>query len=421
MPQPPGPSDSQGARAPQGPRTADRTRYLVTHAEHAALAAALWLQRSRWRPAPSPAGRLGVAFVSAFPPNHLGTISRFTRWVRHLAPLGYDVTILTPCSDQTFAAFGRGDARADCRYYHECLVNLRHNLRRAAGADVVVLHRGLLPFSPWQRPTFERALALINPRLVYDFYDAIWLQRQAASRQLSQLGRWLHPADKIEVVSRLARVVTVSNERLAEWARHVHDDVRVLPMLVEVDGYARRHHAERSPVVLGWFGSARQLNRLMGLAPALRRLAAERDIVLRVVSGEPVDILGVPVDSRTEPWSPESERDDLAAVDIGLLPLEDTPLDRGKSPYKLLQYLASGTAVVATPVGMDLDVLEPERCFLPAWSEDDWLEAMRRLVDDVDLRARLGETGRRAVERHYAFGAYAEKFAEVLRTAAMVG
>jgi hypothetical protein len=189
VPQTPGLDDSRGARAWQGSHTVDRARYLVTDAEHAALAAALRLPRRRVRPAPSPAGRLRVAVLSAFPASHLGTISRFTRWVPHLAPLGCDLAILTPCSDQTFAAFGRGDSCADRRYYHECLVNLRDNLHRAAAADVVVLHRGLLPFSPWQRPTFERALARMNPRLVYDFYDAIWLQRQAASHQRSRVGR----------------------------------------------------------------------------------------------------------------------------------------------------------------------------------------------------------------------------------------
>ena len=113
-----------------------------------------------------------------------------------------------------------------------------------------------MAFSPWQRPTFESLLARLNPHLVYDFYDAIWVLSQQASRQRSRLGRWLHPADKVEAIIRMARVVTVSNDTLAEFARNFSSDVRIVPMLLEPDDYEPRVHAERSPVVLGWMGSA---------------------------------------------------------------------------------------------------------------------------------------------------------------------
>ena len=397
----------------------ERVRYLEAFADHVALAAALRLARrrplARSRPEDGP---LRVVFLSAYPPSHYGTISRLTRWVPHLSRLGCEVEVLTPTSDEVFSCFAQGDARADLRYFRSCIRNQWRNVGRATPADAVMLHRGLFPFSPWQRPTFERELARLNPRLVYDFYDAIWLQRRDASRQDSRLARWLHPPDKIEEIIRLARVVTVSNETLARFARAHHGDVRVVPMLIDTEEYEPRRHEPRSPVVLGWLGNRYQVPRLLGLAPALRRLAAERDIVLRVVSSETVEIPGVPVDSRTHPWSEESERADLATLDIGLLPLDDTLHDQGKSPLKALQYSAAGLPFVASPVALDPARLEPGTCFLPASGEDEWLAALVRLVDDPALRARIGSAARRAVSHHYGFAAHAPAFLDALRTAA---
>jgi glycosyltransferase involved in cell wall biosynthesis len=277
-----------------------------------------------------------------------------------------------------------------------------------------------LPFSPWQRPTFERALARVNPHLVYDFYDPIWIDRQGASEaSQSRLGRWMHPPDKIEQLIRLARVVTVSNEPLAEFARGLGADVRVLPMLLEPDDYDARRHVQNSTVVLGWSGSANNLPRLRSLAPALQRVASDRDVRLRVVAPEPVEIPGVQVESLTHPWSPESERRDFASFDVGLLPLDpDSPNDRDKSPFKLLQYFAAGLPVVATPIAIDTSVVEPGRVFLPATSEDEWVDALTRLVDDAALRARLGEAARTTVVDHYSFEGHADAFVDVLRTAA---
>jgi glycosyltransferase involved in cell wall biosynthesis len=404
---------TRGRRAP----LAERLVYLASLAEHAALAAALdAVPHRRKRPRPR-RERLDVVFLSAYPPSHYGTASRFTRWELHLRPLGCDVEILSPSTDEEYAAFAAGGLDGVRRYYHACLHRQWANVRRAAAADVVVLHRGLLPFSPWQRPTFERRLARLNPALVYDFYDAIWLERHEAGRQPSRVGRWLNPGDKIEEIMRLARVVTVSNTTLAEWARGHHEDVRVIPMLLEAGDYEPRRHEARSPIVLGWFGNRYQIPRLQTLAPALRRLAASREILLRVVSSERVDIPGVPMESLTHAWSEESERADLASLDIGLLPLEDNPHDRGKSPLKILQYCASGLAVVATPVAIDLSLIRPGECFLPASDEDSWLTSMIRLVDDVDLRRRMGMAARAAVQRHYSFESHAADYLDALSAA----
>lgn len=395
-----------------------RARYLEVLGEHAALASGLRAMRPRKRPAPPEDRPLRVVFLSAYPAGHYGTASRFTPWIPHLERQGVVAEILTPSTDAEFGAYGRGDADADIRFFRICVRNQWRNLRRAADADVVVLHRGLFPFSPWQRPTFERLLSRWHPHLVYDFYDAIWPARRRASQHPSRVARWLNPPDKIEQVIKLARVVTVANEPLAAFARPHHRDVRILPVLLEPGDFNPRRHEARAPVVLGWSGSGANVQRLRSLAPALQRLAATRNIVVRVASPEVVEIPGVHVVSDTRPWSPWLDREHLGALDIGLVPLDDTEVDRGKSPLKLLQYSAMGLAVVATPVAMDFEIMRPGDSFLPASSEDDWVGALTRLVDDVGLRQRLGAAARRVLVEHYSFERHLPAFMDILRTGA---
>jgi glycosyltransferase involved in cell wall biosynthesis len=212
--------------------------------------------------------------------------------------------------------------------------------------------------------------------------------------------------------------VTVSNEYLAEWATSYHHDVRILPMLVDASEYQPREHLPRSPVALGWIGNRYQVHLLRSLAPALRCLADSREIVVKVVSAEPVEIPGVPIESHTHPYSPATESEDFAGFDIGLLPLQDTTYDRGKSPSKLLQYFAAGAAVVATPIAMDASIVKPGECFLPAVDERGWLDAMTRLVDDHILRERLGRAARKVVLEQYSFEAHARTFYDALATGA---
>jgi glycosyltransferase involved in cell wall biosynthesis len=357
--------------------------------------------------------------LSCYPPDHYGTVSRLSRWVPHLEARGTKVTVLCPANGEQFRGFPTGDPARDYAYHAASLRNQRVNLRRAAAADVVLLHRGVFPFGPWQRPTFERLLARANPRLIYDFYDSIWVQRHTVhDAAKGRIARWLNPRDLIETIIGCARVVTVSGEFLADFARPLHDDVRIFPMLLEPDEYDVRRHAEADPVVVTWMGNRWNVPRIRSISGALAGAARRSPIRLRLVAPETIEMPGVPTDSLTHPWSPESERDDLLAADIGLLPLFQNTDDRGKFPFKLLQYAAAGLPIVASSIGVAGTDFVPGESVLTADDDEAWTEAVVALATDVRLRARLGAAARRVLEERYAFAAHADRFHAMLEEVA---
>ena len=165
-------------------------------------------------------------------------------------------------------------------------------------------------------------------------------------------------------------------------------------------------------------GSGYNLKKLAAIGPALRAAAKEVPLTLRVVSFEPFELGGIEVTSLTHPFSPESEREDLAAMDVGLLPLGDTVVDRGKSPLKLIQYGAAGLPIVASPSAVDARHFADGEAILFARSPEEWTQAIVRMARNVRQRASLGAAARRAVEEHYSFAAHARPFADLLREVA---
>ena len=80
----------------------------------------------------------------------------------------------------------------------------------------------------------------------------------------------------------------------------------------------------------------------------------------------------------------------------------DRPFERGKSGYKLIQYMACGLPVVASPVGVNREIVkQSENGFLAARDEE-WLTALALLLDDAGLRSRLGAAGRRQAELDFS-------------------
>ena len=58
--------------------------------------------------------------------------------------------------------------------------------------------------------------------------------------------------------------------------------------------------------------------------------------------------------------SEEIRIEDLQSFDVGIMPLPDEPWERGKCGFKLIQYMACGKPVVASPVGVNEQIVEDE-------------------------------------------------------------
>lgn len=114
-------------------------------------------------------------------------------------------------------------------------------------------------------------------------------------------------------------------------------------------------------------------------------------------------------------WTEESEAAELQAMDIGLMPLPDEPWARGKCGYKLIQYMACGLPVVASPVGVNCEIVaHGENGFL-ADTPDAWCDALTRLVLDPALRRRMGAVGRKRAVADYSLRSQAPRLVELFR------
>ena len=93
------------------------------------------------------------------------------------------------------------------------------------------------------------------------------------------------------------------------------------------------------------------------------------------------------------------------------MPLADTPYNRGKEAFKLKEYMAAGLPVVCSPVGHNCEVVENGVTGLFATTENEWVDALLRLVDDSGLRASMGAEGRRVVAERYSLPEQSERLA----------
>ena len=107
----------------------------------------------------------------------------------------------------------------------------------------------------------------------------------------------------------------------------------------------------------------------------------------------------------------------IQTFDVGIMPLSDSPWARGKCGYKLIQYMACGKPVVASPVGVNTEIVSSSVGLL-AHTGEDWVQAISAMADRPDLRAARGAAARAAVEQNYCLQVVAPKIAHLLEDAA---
>jgi glycosyltransferase involved in cell wall biosynthesis len=206
------------------------------------------------------------------------------------------------------------------------------------------------------------------------------------------------------------------NPYLADYARQTNQNVSIVPTTIDTDKYkvVQRSYDERRVPVIGWSGSFSTVQHLDSLVGALKRLA-QTEIFRLVVIGTPVyKIDGVDVEAM--PWRSATEVSDLAQIDMGIMPLPDESWSRGKCGLKALQYMALGIPTVCSPVGVNSEIIQDGVNGFLADTEDEWVEKLKRLLHDKDLRARLGAAGRKTVETKYSATVQAPRVYEILHS-----
>jgi glycosyltransferase involved in cell wall biosynthesis len=232
-------------------------------------------------------------------------------------------------------------------------------------------------------------------RIFFDLDDAVMVQR----RKISRWSQWLKNRRFI-ATAKAADHIVAGNEYLAEQFRQLGRPVTVLPTVVDPSHYQVKVHRETDSPALVWIGSRSTLPYLQQWMPAIEA-AARRVPGLRLISIANDTVRSDVVKIEHRDWSEETEAESLAAGDIGIAP---TPIDQwsiGKSGFKIIQYMATGLPVIASPVGANATIVADGKTGLLPETLDQWTEAIVSLANNLSLRQAMGAAGRAAVLAGY--------------------
>jgi len=264
---------------------------------------------------------------------------------------------------------------------------------------------------PWLPAWAEIMLARLGVPYIVDYDDAIFHNYDLNSHRVirSFLG------NKIDNIMQHADIVISGNEYLENYAISAGAErVECIPTVIDLNRYSIKDSMNADELKLGWIGSPKTAKYLNLIKPVISQLHKEGNVSLSLVGSGYVEIDEHPIN--IFPWSEEMEVANIQNFDVGIMPLPDSPWERGKCGYKLIQYMACGKPVVASPVGANREIVEHGVNGFLANSTKEWLDVLNILRNNPDLRRKMGAAGREKVEKKYCIQVTAPKLLSIFQS-----
>lgn len=353
-----------------------------------------------------------ILALTKYGPMAASTRQRFVQYEPALAAAGMTVEYAPLLDDAHVKRLAKGKRTSSIGVASA----YARRLAALAGAgrfEALWVHCELFPYLP---AAFER-LAFVHRRpVIYDYDDAIFhmYDDHPSTPVRALLG------DKLKPLIRGASAVCAGNDYLRAYAAPLNPATFVLPTVVDTDQYRPVADRRSGPVTIGWIGSPSTWVFVRPILPLLADLCAATGARFTAVGAGPAAEVDRFHGMEVAEWREASEIASVQAMDVGIMPLPDAPWARGKCGYKLIQYMACGLPVVASPVGVNANIVREGTSGLLATDFDQWRAALTRLIDDPTLRQSMGAAGRARAVEFYSLQTHAPPLVDVMRRAAEV-
>jgi glycosyltransferase involved in cell wall biosynthesis len=288
-------------------------------------------------------------------------------------------------------------------FYFRRILDLLIHVRRY---DVIWVGRELSPVGP---PALERLLFKLGKPVVLDIDDALF-QKEALNKGF--VHNTLRNFKKFEAIAPGFNTIVCGNQYLADYFMQFSSRVRIIPTVVNTSHHDQVFPSSSKSVRIGWIGTPSNYDHLHILKESIEKLSRRYRIEMVLVG------LNRKLDWSTDciryiPWELSSANDYFSEFDIGVMPLLPIEFAKGKCAFKAIQYMASGLPVVASPVGTNLDVVQDGVNGYLADSESEWQEKLSLLIENPELRKRLGTSGRKIAREQYSITAHLPGYVQI--------
>ncbi len=340
-----------------------------------------------------------VLFLAAHRPDRSPSQRfRFEQYFDYLQAHGYrcDFSFLISARDD-LVFYNPGNIHTKFYIFLKSMVIRLRDVLKANRYDIIFIQREAFMTGT---VLFEKLLSRSGAKVIFDFDDAIWHQDVS---EANKKFAWLKKPEKTAGIIALADMVFAGNAYLAEYAARYNHNIRIVPTTIDTEEYKPAPVPKKEAAVcIGWSGSITTIKHFEYALPFLtdlRKKYGER-ISIKVIGDKTYRNTDLGIQGLA--WNKTDEIRELSSMDIGIMPLPDDEWSKGKCGLKGLQYMALEIPALMSPVGVNEEIIADSVNGFLAVDREEWVGKISALVEDPELRSRIGKAARQTVLDKYS-------------------
>ncbi len=330
---------------------------------------------------------------------------RFEQYLEFLKQQGFDYDfsyLISPEDDKVF--YSPGNTVQKGIIFFKCFSKRLKDALKANQYDIIFIQREAFMTGT---TFFEKQFAKSRAKVIFDFDDSIWMQNVSdANKKFS----FLKDASKTSKIIALSDMIFAGNQYLADYAKPFNSNIRIVPTTIDTDEYQRMALPADDKVCIGWSGSITTIQHFKFAVPALLKVKKKYGNRIKIKVIGDANYKNDELDVISMNWNKQDELKELSSFDIGIMPLPDDEWAKGKCGLKGLQYMALEIPTIMSPVGVNSQIINSGVNGFLATTDDDYVNAISQLIEDKELRKKVGAEGRKTVVDHYSVKALQQKY-----------
>jgi glycosyltransferase involved in cell wall biosynthesis len=356
-----------------------------------------------------------ILFLENFPIENSGYQYRAAKWVNLLQENGYIVDILT--TNKHISQYDFKLMNHKFFLLRNMYIRFLHCLQ-ARKYSVIIVRRELLLYNDYGNLFMEKFLLKINSNVILDFDDDISAAKNEPKKINSIFGKiMMQNGNKFNESLRLYRMFIVATNYLKEKVllenKNIkNSDVIVIPTCVDYNKYTNKTYSNKiiNPI-FGWIGGNQNYKYIDMLLPIFNKLSNKFSFKLLVIGGEKY-IRNTNFEILFTPWSLDTEINNLYKIDIGLMPLIEDKVSKGKGGFKLIQYMGLGIVSIASAITINEEIVDDGVNSFLASDSNSWEVILTNILENkYDIR-NTAIKARQKILDNYTFDSNKKKYIE---------
>lgn len=270
--------------------------------------------------------------------------------------------------------------------------------------DVVFICRTIIPRKIFYIHAFLIKKLLKKSYVIWDYDDNIFESHE------------IPPKEKDIIIEHVNKII-VTNKYLRNLLPSLNDSKFIYLPTTDGDIY---HHFEdkliferkekyKKELVLIWVASASNLPYIKDVIPTLDRTARiirddfDKKLTLKVICNVPLVMSTEYLNIENRTWSREIAIEEMKNAHVGIMPLRDTSFTRGKGAFKIIQYMSIGLPIIASAVGYNNEVVNPDIGDLVSLENNEWDKVILKYANDWSMVMKKGFNAREYWHKEFSF------------------